>query len=63
MRERQISMLNHVSNLSLHRDAKEGDEVHDEDGPEHRDVENFEERTDDGDRRGLRDGVPKLKFG
>ena len=31
--------------LSLHSDAEEGDEVHDEDRPEHRDVENLEKGT------------------
>lgn len=63
MRKRQISMFNHMSNLSLHRDAEKRDEVHDEDGPEHGNIEDLEECADQGDRRGLRDCVPKLKFG
>jgi len=63
MRKRQISMFNHVSNLSLHRDTEQRDEVHDKNGPEHGDIENLEERADQGDRRRFGDCVPKLKFG
>ena len=36
---------NQYLDLSLHSDAEEGDEVHDEDRPEHRDVENLEKGT------------------
>ena len=37
--------LRQYLDLSLHGDAEEGDEVHDEDRPEHRDVENLEKGT------------------
>lgn len=82
MRERQVSMLDHVlkrkegvswskaneqseaySNLSLHRDAEERNEVHNEDGPEHRNIENFEEGAYERNRGGLCDCVPKLELG
>jgi len=48
--------------LSLHGDAEEGDEVHDEDGPEHRDVEEVEESADECDDCGLGGGIPELKL-
>ena len=34
--------------LSLHSDAEEGDEVHDQDRPEHRDIEHLEKGTAEG---------------
>ena len=40
--------------LPLHGDAKERDEVHDEDGPEDGDVEEIEEGANEGDGGGLR---------
>ena len=48
--------------LSLHSDAEEGDEVHHEDRPENRDVEELEEGTHKGNRRGFSCGVPELKL-
>ena len=39
--------------LPLHGDAKERDEVHDEDGPEDGDVEEIEEGANEGDGGGL----------
>ena len=39
----------HYLDLSLHSDAEEGDEIHDKDRPEHRDVENLEKGTAEGD--------------
>ena len=36
---------NQYLDLPLHSDAEEGDEVHDEDRPEHGDVENLEKGT------------------
>ena len=36
---------NQYLDLPLHSDAEEGNEVHDEDRPEHRDVENLEKGT------------------
>ena len=49
--------------MSLHRDDEEGDEVHDEDGPEDRDVEELEEGAAEADERRLRRRVPKLELG
>lgn len=46
MRERQIPMLDHVPNLSLHRDTEQCYEVHDENRPENRNIENVEECAD-----------------
>ena len=48
--------------LPLHGDAEEGDEVHDEDGPEDRDVENLEKGTAEGDDCGLGGRVPELEL-
>ena len=62
-------MLDHIIfpsgtnlDLSLHGDAEEGDEVHHEDRPENRDVEELEEGTHKGNRRGFGCGVPELKL-
>ena len=49
--------------LSLHCDAEEGNEVHDQDGPEDRDVEELPEGTEECNRRGLGGGVPELELG
>ena len=46
----QVGLENgHYLDLSLHSDAEEGDEIHDKDRPEHRDVENLEKGTAEGD--------------
>ena len=55
-------MISHLY-LPLHGDAEEGDEVHDEDGPEDRDVENLEKGTAEGDCGGLGGRVPELELG
>ena len=44
-RKNKFIKSNQYLDLSLHGDAEEGDEVHDEDRPEHRDVENLEKGT------------------
>jgi len=49
--------------LSLHGDAEECDEVHDEDRPEHRDVEQLKESAAEGDHGGLGGRVPELELG
>jgi len=49
--------------LSLHGDAEERDEVHDEDWPEHRDVEEVEESADERDNCCLGGRVPELELG
>lgn len=48
--------------MTFHRDAEERDEVHDEDGPEHWNVEHVEECTHDSDGGGLGDRIPELEF-
>ena len=47
-------MTNHVFDLVFHGDREQSDEVDEEDGPEDRDVEEAEERAQDGhqDRSG-----------
>ena len=57
-----FSILKINLDLSLHRDAEEGDEVHDEDRPENRDVEELEEGTHKGNGRRFGSGVPELKL-
>ena len=42
-------MLNHMPNLTFHRDTKECNEIHDEDGPKDWNVEYFKERAEYGD--------------
>lgn len=62
----KISVLSRCqthSNLSLHRNTEESNEVHNKNGPKHRNIENFKECTDESDRRRFRDSVPKLKLG
>ena len=49
--------------MSLHCDAEEGNEVHDQDGPEDGDVEELPEGTEECNRRGLGGGVPELELG
>jgi len=60
--ERKVAESDHVLDLPLHSDAEEGDEVHDEDRPEHRDVENLEKGTAESDHRGLGRRVPELEL-
>lgn len=62
MRERDVPVLNHVLDLPLHGDAEEHDEVHHQDGPEHRDIERLEERADHGHQDALGGRVPKFKL-
>ena len=59
---RKITHLFAHLDLSLHRDDEEGDEVHDEDGPEDRDVEELEEGAAEADERRFRRRVPKLEL-
>jgi len=46
--ERQVAVFNHVLDLAFHGEAEEGDEVHDEDGPEHGYIKYFKKGTDKG---------------
>ncbi len=48
--------------MPLHGDAEECDKVHDEDGPEDGNIEEFEEGAGEGDQGGLRGGVPKFEL-
>ena len=48
--------------MSLHRDTEQGNEVHDEDWPEHWYVEQLEKRAEEGDGGGLGGGVPELEL-
>lgn len=41
--EGYVAVLDHVPNLALHGDGEENDEVHDQDGPEHRHIKGREE--------------------
>lgn len=47
--------------LPLHGDAEEHDKVHDQDGPEHRDIERLEEGADHGHQDALGGRVPERK--
>ena len=58
-----ISSPLYYLNLSLHRDTEQGNEVHDEDWPEHWYVEQLEKRAEEGDGGGLGGGVPELELG
>lgn len=55
-------MLNHMPNLTFHGDTEEGNEVHYENWPKHRNIEYFEERADYGDGRRFGYCIPKFKF-
>ena len=48
--------------MSLHRNDEKRDEVHDEDWPEYRDVEELEEGAKEGDERRFRSRVPKFEL-
>lgn len=63
VRERQITILDHVSDLALHRDAQQCEEVHDENWPKHRHIEAVEQRAEQRKQRAFRDGIPELEFG
>lgn len=52
--EGEVSVLDHMLDLSFHGDAEEHDEVHDQDGPEHGHIEGFEERAYHGDNNAFR---------
>lgn len=62
VRERDVPVLYHVLDLPLHGDAEEHDEVHHQDGPEHRDVESLKEGAGHGHEDALGRRVPKLKL-
>lgn len=60
--EGDVSKSDHMLNLPLHGDAEEGYEVHHQDGPEHGDVEELKEGTEESDGRSLSGGVPELEL-
>ena len=59
----QVLMLPHVLDLTLHGEEGQCDEVHEQNWPEHRDVEDLEERHEEGDHRRLRRLVPEFELG
>jgi len=61
--EGDVSKPYHVLYLSLHCNTEEGYEVHDEDRPEHGDVEELEEGTEESNGSCLCGRVPELKLG
>ena len=57
-------MSNHAYlNLSLHCDTKQGDEVHDQNGPKDGDVKELKESTAESDDSGLGSRVPEFELG
>jgi len=61
--ERHIAVLDHVLDLLLHGKEEQDEPVDDENGPEHRDIEEGEEAADQGDGDGASSRVPELEFG
>lgn len=55
-------MLDHVSNLALHRDGEQDDEVEQQDRPEHGDVEDVETLHEQSGSSGARAGIPEFKL-
>lgn len=55
-------MFDHMSNLSLHSDEEENDEVQQKDRPEHRNIEYFEESHDESRKCATSACIPKFKF-
>lgn len=62
MCERDVPVLDHMLDLPLHGDAEEHDEVHHQDGPEHRDIESLKEGADRGHKDTLGRRVPEFKL-
>jgi len=60
--EGNVSVPDHVLNLTLHGDAEKRDEVHDEDRPENRNIEQLKEGTREGDSGGLRGRIPEFEL-
>uniref|UniRef100_A0A1Y1KKZ9 Uncharacterized protein n=1 Tax=Photinus pyralis TaxID=7054 RepID=A0A1Y1KKZ9_PHOPY len=61
--ERNVAILDHMLNLLAHRQDKENNPIHDQDGPEDGNVEKFEEGAEEGDGDGTGSPVPKLELG
>ena len=60
--EGDVPILDHVADLSLHRDREQNAEVNQEDGPEHRDVKYPEQRAKERNQYCLRSRVPVDKI-
>lgn len=60
--EWNISVSYHMLNLSLHCDTEKCYEVHHENWPEYRDVEQLKERAEECNGRGLGGRVPELEL-
>ena len=56
-------MLNHMSNLPLHRQHKQGNEIQEEDRPIDRHVEKIEKGHPEGDKDGFFTLVPEFELG
>jgi len=62
MGERYVTVLDHMLDLSFHREAEECDKVHHEYRPKYGDIEEFKESTHQGNDSGFGDRVPELEF-
>lgn len=58
-----VAVLDHVSDLSLHGEEEEDEEVYQQDGPEHGHVEHLEEGHEEADNHRLDAPVPELELG
>lgn len=56
-------MLDHVLDLSLHRQEEKGEKIYEEDWPEDGDVEDGKEGHDERREHAFRARVPELEFG
>lgn len=59
--EWDVLVLDHMLDLSLHRQDEQHDEVNQQDWPEHRDIEEREERHGETDQQSFDAGVPSRK--
>jgi len=62
-RERNVSIFDHVPNLSFHGEHEQHNEIHNEYRPEHGNVEELKECTTHRNEDRLRCRVPKLELG
>jgi len=61
--KRQIFVVQHVCNLLFHGGHKQRQEIDQQDGPEHRNVQKVHKRADERHNERSCGGVPKLEFG
>jgi len=60
--ERDVAVPYHMLDLSLHSNAEQRKEVHDEYRPEHGNIEQFEEGTHERNHRGFGGRIPELEL-